>query len=58
MDRDEAKKMIRDKAEKVESNRINKLLLQELPGGGFLVRALREIGERLSKLEEVLEIKK
>ncbi len=58
MNRDEAKKMIRDKAEKVESNRINKLLLQELPGGGFLVRALREIGERLSKLEEVLEIKK
>ena len=58
MDRDEAKKMVRDEAEKVESNRINKLLLQELPGGGFLVRALREIGERLSKLEEVLEIKK
>ena len=37
--------------DKVESDRLNRLQLKELPGGGFLVRALREIGERLDKLE-------
>ncbi len=43
--------MASKEAEKAESDRINKLQLRELPGGGFLVRALREIGERIEKLE-------
>ena len=43
--------MATDKEEKVESDRINKLLLQELPGGGFLLRTLKEIEKRVEALE-------
>ena len=43
--------MYSEKEEKAESDRLNKLMLHELPGGGFLVRELREIGKRLNKLE-------
>ena len=43
--------MASKEAEKAESDRLSKLHLQELPGGGFLVRTLRGIEERLDKLE-------
>jgi hypothetical protein len=43
--------MASEKEEKAESDRISRLLLQELPGGGFLLRTLRESRERIEKLE-------
>ena len=43
---------MRELAELVEHERINKLLLRELPGGDYLVRRLGEIEKRLNELEE------
>ena len=38
--------------DKVESDRLNRLLVHELSGGGFLLRTLRELEEKIQRLEE------
>ena len=48
----EARREILEVAELAEHERINKMLLSELPGGGYLVRKLRELEDRLNELEK------
>ena len=50
--RADAERELKEKAEIAHEERLYKLMLSELPGGGFLVRKLRELEERLDKLEE------